>query len=56
VLSGIERKKKTKKKKSKEEDMVENAPVETPSEGRPEPAMDVEVGKIASQNLTLLDG
>jgi hypothetical protein len=42
--------------KEKEEEMVENAPVETPSRDHPEVAMDLEIVKNASQNLTMFDG
>jgi hypothetical protein len=42
--------------KEKEEEMVENALVETPSGDHPEAAMDLEILKNASQNLIMSDG
>jgi hypothetical protein len=42
--------------KEKEEQMVENAPVETPSRDHPEAVVDLEIVKIMSQNLTTSDG
>jgi hypothetical protein len=42
--------------KEKEEEMVENAPMETPSRDHPKAIVDLEIMKIASQNLTMFDG
>jgi hypothetical protein len=42
--------------KEKEEKMVENVPIETPSEDHPEMDVNPEIVKIASQNLTPSDG
>jgi hypothetical protein len=40
----------------KEEEMVENTPVETPSGDHLEADVDLEITKIASQNLTAFNG
>jgi hypothetical protein len=42
--------------KEKEEEMVENAPVETRSGDHPEAVVDLAITKIVSQNLTMFDG
>jgi hypothetical protein len=42
--------------KEKEEEMVENGPTENPLRDHCEGAVDVEIARIASENLTAFDG
>jgi hypothetical protein len=44
------------KEKEKEKNVIENIPVETPSRDHPEGAVDLDVLKIASENLTTSHG